>query len=260
MGSCMSKSILLEEDTSNVTAKPMTAAISRKSGRQKRELIVFGYIHDIERDKLLQQIIPSSIATVIMLFYPYIDEFRWDDTKYGKNLLIENDKTVRTIEAEQWAVCISPHEISHVICNWYEWEFKLNDWNTNTALEFGFIATPINETIPDWNDGMASNNTLKHYSINICCFDYFRLFGENITADNVSNAVMRHDKNGQKFIMKPKPGDRFKVRIDFNEKHIKLYYNDRYVNSVYNGVIPNSVVAAAALYDGSITATTSDYE
>ena len=60
--------------------------------------------------------------------------------------------------------------------------------------------------------------------------------------------------------MTVKAGDRFKVRIYFKDKDIKLYYNDQFVNSVYKNEIPDSVVAAASIYDGSITVTNTNYE
>ena len=70
---------------------------------------------------------------------------------------------------------------------------------------------------------------------------------------------MRHDTN-QLAIVAPKMEDRFRVRIDFKDKDIKLWYNDTFVNSCYKDEIPASAVAAASIYGGSITVTTTDYQ
>ena len=223
---------------------------------KRNELIVYGYVHDIEKQKLVKQIIPSSIADVIIIFYPWIAEFKWHTDKHGNNARIVDDVTIESIEPKRWAVCISPHEISSDICNCYEWEFKLNNWSNNIGFEFGYVATPINEKIIDWNDGIGNNEEWEHYTINICVFTFFRLFGKN--KRNVE--VMKHDNPTQTYQITVKTGDRFKVRIDFKDKDIKLYYNDQFVNSVYKNEIPDSVVAAASIYDGSITVTKTNYE
>ena len=149
--------------------------------------------------------------------------------------------------------CVFQSVISSDICDWYEWEFKLNEWETNWAFEFGYVATPITETIVNWNDAIGNNMKWDHYTINICVFDHFRLFGKN-TEDQ---PVMKHD--GNKFKITLTKGDRFRIRIDFKDKDIKIYYNDQFVNSMYKNEIADSVVAAVSI-SGSITVTNTDYQ
>ena len=97
---------------------------------KQNELLIYGFIHDIERQQLWNQIIPSSIALVILLFYPRIDEFKWDKDKHGVNATIVDDTKARAFGIRsvywQWAVCVSENIISSDSCNWYEWELKLN--------------------------------------------------------------------------------------------------------------------------------------
>ena len=227
---------------------------------KKNELIVFGYIRCIEKKKLLTQIIPMSIATVIMLFFPWIDEFKWNKDQYGTNIKFIDDTKLKPIEEHKWSIAVGSDIISSDLCNWYQYEFELQKWSDNVAIEFGFIETPINETIKDWEATMSPTREEPHFSINICCLSYFRLFGKDIITDNVKNAVRCVDKPAVSYKMKPKNGDRFKTRIDFKERCIKLWYNDEYVNSVYKGVMPLSVVVAFALSGGEINVINTDWE
>ena len=220
---------------------------------KQNELLIYGYIHEIEN--LLDQIIPSSIALVISLFYPRIEEFKWDDDKHGVNATIINDKTARAIGIGsvywQWAVCVSGNIISSDLCDWYEWELKLNHWNDRqSAFRFGFVAVPIDDTIKNWDEGLLHKEDYKHYTIDVCNgisafragpkFDYIKYDGWNY--------------------LKPKVGDRFKVRIDFKDREIKLWYNDKFVDSVYKDAIPDVVVPAACLMTTDITIINTDYE
>lgn len=221
---------------------------------KKNELLAYGYIRDIDNQNLLQQVIPSSIATIIMMFYPWIEEFKWDKINHGKNAKIIDDNTIRTVTKGTWAICISPHVISSDICDWYEWECKLNDWASRAVLEVGFIDSNLKKSIPNYDEPMGSNIKNEQYSFNICSLNYFRLYGKG----HSSTTVKMHDTN-KRAVSIPKKGDTFRVRIDFKSKNMKLWYNDEYINSAYQDIISESVVAAASIYDGSLTVTKTDY-
>ena len=63
-----------------------------------------------------------------MLFYPWIDEFKWDPENHGTNATIIDNKKIQS-KRRGWAICVSPNIISSDICDWYEWELELNAWN-----------------------------------------------------------------------------------------------------------------------------------
>ena len=233
---------------------------------RRNELIVCGYIRDIEKQNILRQIIPTSIAYVVMLFYPWIGEFKWDQNNHGDNAKIINDKSVQAIDPVRWSLCISSQIIASDLCNWYEWEFKLDGWVPRGAFEFGFIATPIEETINGWNEGIGEEEHYDHFGINISTANCFRLYGKGYRAKVVNSSGANTDfeddiyDDGVEVI--PKAGDRFKLRIDFREKYIKLFYNDEFVNDIYQGLISDSVVPAVSVYNAGmgVTVLSTDYE
>ena len=69
-----------------------------------------------------------------------------------------------------------------------------------------------------------------------------------------------HDKPDDHFIITPKAGDKIRVRIDFNDQDIKLYYNDQFINSVFKHEISNAVVPAVSVLCVDITVTGINYE
>ena len=224
---------------------------------KKNELLVYGYVRDIERQKILQQTIPSlTIASVIILFYPWIDEFKWDQNNHGKNAIIVDDKTIEVKRKGAWAICISSNIISSDLCNWYKFQLELNTFTGGCiAIEFGFVATPIKNKISKFDTYLGEDPDDDHYSINISYANNFRIFGKG----SHRQIMIKHDTKKEAKVH-AQVGDKFRVRIDFIDKDIKLWYNDQYVNCCYKNTTPDSVVAAVSIYKGGITVIKTDYQ
>ena len=224
---------------------------------KKYQLLIYGYIREFERHSHLNQIIPESIFLVIHLFYPRIEDFKWYKLKHGEAVTIVDDKTITTSRGDEYskhAVCVSPNIISSDICEWYEWEFKVNNWTDyDSGVRFGFVAIPFEETIIDWNKGLGYEHKWDHYAIDICLTPaHFRVCG-------VFTRIYHIDEPKERTVAICE-GDTLRVRIDFKDQDIKLYYNDEYVNCVYQNEIPKVVIPAASVCCADITVIHTDYE
>ena len=92
----------------------------------------------------------------------------------------------------------------------------------------------------------------KHYTIDVC----------NGISRSIIRAGPKYDYikfNGSNHF-RVQTGDRFKVRIDFKDRDIKLWYNDKFVDSVYKDTIPDVVIPAASLMTAGITVIHTNYE
>eukprot|EP01084_Bolivina_argentea_P260087 439107_1 len=82
---------------------PLYRKRHQKSFNEICELVVFGFIRNLETNEFLWcMLIPTSITNIILHFFPPIPSFRWNKTIKGNNMIIVNETTIETASESDW--------------------------------------------------------------------------------------------------------------------------------------------------------------
>eukprot|EP01083_Nonionella_stella_P227353 806735_1 len=140
-----------------------------RKGHQKTfnelcELVVFGFIRNLERNEfLLCMLIPTSITNIILHFFPPIPAFKWNKTIKGNNMIIVDETTIEVASSSDWTSSFADFYISPEMIDWYEWTVELQNWDrTNIsdinqpALMTGFVLHPIHTSVNNYNTYLGS--------------------------------------------------------------------------------------------------------
>eukprot|EP01084_Bolivina_argentea_P125975 223126_1 len=234
------------------------------SKKAQDELLVFGYIYEC----INNNVISWSIIDVIIFFYTGFDEFSWDRKKNVLRIRFIDDKTITTkVKAGGWSGCLSNQIVTSKLCKWYEWEFKLNKWSKNAEIHFGFIGDP--ETISDYDWDTFFQLGSMHWKFS----PFFITVGGNRRNNNFTTTgtkeIISLAPKQKKYEFKVECGDLFKMRLNFQQRRIHLYFKDKFINTVYgcnantvcgcNAKIPDSVIPAISLTGAEVSVVHTDY-
>ena len=219
------------------------------------ELAVFGYLRRVEQEELFissSLIIPLSIGTIILEYYPDIPDFKWNEFIKGHGMDIIDNITIKA--GSNWTSSMADFYLNSSMIDWYSWTIELIDWNRKLpddeqpALMTGFVSYPYQESISDFSTYLGGSPKAKEqkeqYMVNICYIDSFRLFGN----ESCQGDIKKDDHN----IVRFKTGDKIKLKIDFIKKQCQLWYNDTYFGIVYKNIGEKGIIPCASLHQGQM--------
>eukprot|EP01084_Bolivina_argentea_P079905 144829_1 len=206
--------------------------------KQQANLLLFGWVN--ENQNIISTKIPVSLVELMFeFFYINFPPFKWDTIKYGRGLTFTSDATVKEMMGTN-GICVGNHVISSNVYSMFEWEIRIDECEKGQIF-MGLVHTPIRETVTNWDTHLGIFNSSEQYYVLIDTFYQKKFFKWK----DAGQSAHCHKKGTSNYIWKK--GDRFKIRIDFKQKHASLYYNDEFISIVFTN-IAEEVLPALALY------------
>eukprot|EP01084_Bolivina_argentea_P013470 25286_1 len=221
----------------------MSSMLSKKN----TERAIYGYVRNVEINSMLYNNVPNAIKDIIIEYFKYI--FNWKDSTHGSYLTFLDDNIAQIKSTrQQWIFLTMKHVLSidELIetCVCFEWEIKMKTINTNgnfIAFMIGFVEHPAETSIDKYNHRyFGSNYDTQKYQFGVYVSSLYTVFRKYGKHGNHIPVEKGNDKPWQS-------GDRFKLKIDFTNKQIQLYYNDEFIGILYKD-IPNKLVPTVAFY------------
>eukprot|EP01084_Bolivina_argentea_P189665 326132_1 len=194
-----------------------------------------------------------SLEEIIKHSHCYKDlKFVWCSSKCGRYIRFIDNK----VNAYgPWNISLpSSLIISNDNCIEYEFEIKMhsNSHERGSSLMMGFIYQELitNDSI-DYNNNLVNIDNDKQFVFQIGYgkSGLFKFYGKHkVLSDSIQ---LPYSFNND---------DTFKLRINFKQRNIELYYNDRYIGTIFNEIPINiKLIPCVALKNAQISIINSKY-
>mmetsp|Transcript_51912 Transcript_51912/g.82821 ORF Transcript_51912/g.82821 Transcript_51912/m.82821 type:complete len:277 (-) Transcript_51912:684-1514(-) len=205
---------------------------------------VYGFLSIMDETLDLSSPIPLEIGTIILLYYPTLEAFHWNqDTQHhggGYTFCADYNATQIKYAQSQYSVLKSCTPMSAFIARQIQWTVKIvsieqipNVPSSRVYFQLGFIETEQESCISSYDVPLDNIGVeMRHlFAFEVHSgYNHFYKWGR----DGADEKVKEFTHDGQF-----KQGDELSLIVDFHDRTCELYYNQQFVSVLYKKLPAN---------------------